>query len=114
MGAPGLFAGLEVGYLSSRQTLAGSSVGGAAVANLTFFQQRIARGLDLSASVYNLFGTRYSDPASEEFRQDSIAQDGRTARVWLTIHVPAHELSDGVDGEAGGAAPSVGAQSPGC
>jgi iron complex outermembrane receptor protein len=58
------------------------------VANVTFFKQRVARGLDVSASLYNLFGTRYSDPASEEFRQDSIAQDGRTARVWLTLTFP--------------------------
>ena len=88
LGRPGLFAGFELGYLSSRRTIAGSSVGAEAVANLTIFKQRIARGLDLSASLYNLFGTRYSDPASEEFRQDSIPQDGRTARVWLTITFP--------------------------
>jgi len=88
LGRPGLFAGIELGYLSSRRTIAGGSVGAAAVANVTFFKQRVARGLDVSASLYNLFGTRYSDPASEEFRQDSIAQDGRTARVWLTLTFP--------------------------
>ena len=61
------------------------------VANLTFYKQRmLPRGLDLSASLYTTFSARTTPhPASEEFRQDTLAQDGRTARVWLTVNFPA-------------------------
>jgi iron complex outermembrane receptor protein len=37
--------------------------------------------------MYNLTNTTYSDPGSEEHRQDSIVQDGRTFRVKLTYHL---------------------------
>jgi len=39
------------------------------------------KGLDLSASVYNLFDKSYQDPASLDHLQDSLVQDGRTFRV---------------------------------
>jgi iron complex outermembrane receptor protein len=88
LGSSGVFAGLEVRYLSARQTLAGRTVAAAFVPNLTFFKRRLAKNVDISAAVYNLFDTKYADPGSEEHRQDSILQNGRTARIRVTVTLP--------------------------
>ena len=72
----------ELQYLSQRGTLAGELVAAATVAHVTF-SQRLGHGLDVVATVRNLFDQRYADPASDEHLQDSIPQDGRTFRVGL-------------------------------
>ncbi len=46
--------------------------------------ERIAGKAELSASIYNLFDTRYSDPGGQEHVQDLIAQDGRSYRLKLS------------------------------
>jgi len=79
-----LSAGLEVQYAGRRLTLAGDYARGYAVGNLTFLSRQIVKGLDLSASVYNLLDSRYADPASEHHIQDTIEQDGRNFRLKLT------------------------------
>ncbi|MEY2409178.1 MAG: iron complex outerrane recepter protein [Verrucomicrobiota bacterium] len=79
-----IFAGLEVQASSSRRTVRGGEAGAFAVCNLTLFSHEIVKGLDLSASVYNLFDARFSDPVSLDFAQDKIRQDGRNFRVKLT------------------------------
>ncbi len=79
-----LFAGLETQYTSSRRTLLDNRAGAAYVTNATLFGQALANRLELSVSVYNLFGTDYGDPGSAEHLQDVIEQDGRTVRVKLT------------------------------
>lgn len=79
-----IFAGLEERYASSRKTLAGSATEAVWITNLTLFAPRIWKNLDFSASVYNLFDYAYGDPASEDFRQDQIPQDGRSFRIKLT------------------------------
>ncbi len=88
-----VFAGLEVQYMSKRQTvftdLSGDTLKGQdtpdfAVVNLTLFSQNIVKNLEASASVYNLFDNQYFDPASRFHLQDAIRQDGRTFRVKLT------------------------------
>lgn len=88
--------GLEYLYTSSRttlwsdpsfvpaQTVSGEDVGGFGVVNLTLFSQDVVKGLQFSASVYNLLDTRYSDPSSRYHLQDSLPRDGRTFRVRLT------------------------------
>jgi iron complex outermembrane receptor protein len=40
--------------------------------------------LRLTASVYNLFDKKFSDPASLAHRQETIEQDGRIFRFKLT------------------------------
>jgi outer membrane receptor protein involved in Fe transport len=50
------------------------------IANLTLLNRTMAKGLENSASVYNLFDKRYSDPGRPEHLQDLIAQDGRSFR----------------------------------
>jgi iron complex outermembrane receptor protein len=79
-----LRAGVELNYASSRKTPAGGSVGGRTLANLTLFSERLAPGLELSASVYNLFDKRHADPGGEEHAPiDAIQQDGRSYRLKL-------------------------------
>ena len=78
------FAGFELQYTSSRNTFEGGKVDGFTVANLTLSAQKFWRGLEASASVYNLFNEKFSDP-SASFPY-AIEQDGTTFRVKLTYH----------------------------
>lgn len=76
--------GMELQYIGRRKTLAGRYAGGYAVANLTLISQKLAHGLEISASLYNLFDRRYVDPGRPEHLQDVILQDGRNFRVKLS------------------------------
>jgi len=79
-----LRAGVELQYTGPRKTLAGATTGGYGIANLTLLSRRLVRGLELSASVYNLFDKRHADPARPEHAPiDAIAQDGRNFRLKL-------------------------------
>jgi iron complex outermembrane receptor protein len=89
-----VFAGLEVLYSSSRdtvftdpssgQTFPGSDAPGYAIVNFTLFSQNIVKNLEVSGSIYNLLDKTYYDPASRFHLQNAIQQDGRTFRVKLT------------------------------
>jgi iron complex outermembrane receptor protein len=89
-----IFASVQLQYVSRRTTsffdastqtqAVGPDVAGHAIVNLTLFGQNLAKGLDLSASVYNVLDKRYSDPATPFHQQASIEQDRRTFRVKLT------------------------------
>jgi iron complex outermembrane receptor protein len=46
--------------------------------------RNIVPGLDLSASVYNLFDQEYASPGSAGHTQDSIPQDGRRYGLRVT------------------------------
>lgn len=84
------FATIETCYGSARLNATGESVAGAAIVNLTLLSRDLVKGLDLSASVYNLLDTRYSLPAGPEQVNSlgeslqSIQQDGITFRVKAT------------------------------
>ena len=78
-----LSAGVELLYMSSRDTLAGASASGYTTTNLTLFSKDVIKGLEISASVRNLFDKTFSDPGSGEQVQDEIEQDGRT--FWLKV-----------------------------
>lgn len=79
-----LFTGVEGQYTGERQTLAGIPVGSVTIFNANLLAQNLARGLDISAAVYNVFDRRYADPGSEEHKPvNAIEQDGRTFRVKL-------------------------------
>ena len=88
-----VFAGLEYQYTSKRntlfttttgQTLPGTDVSSFGVFNVTLFSQNIVKNLEFSASVYNVLGQHYADPATRFHLQDQIPQDGRTFRIKLT------------------------------
>ena len=79
-----VFAGLEFQYTSKRLTLNGGEASGFGVVNFTLFSQNLVKGLELSASIYNLLDRRYNDPATPLLPEDLIPRDGRTYRVKLT------------------------------
>ena len=80
-----IFGGVEFQYTSGRTTLKGTEASGFGVVNLTLFSQNLVKGLELSASIYNLFDRDYGDPVTSTFHpQDIIERDGRTFRVKLT------------------------------
>ena len=76
----GSFASVEVLSLGSRRTISGATLGAATTANLTLIAP-IHTGLELVATARNLFDVQYSDPASDQHRQDLIPQNGRTVRI---------------------------------
>ena len=79
-----LLLGLEEQYTSSRKTVFRDETGGYAVTNLTLYGRKLYKGLDVSASVYNLFDKQFSNPASAAHLQETIEQDGRVFRFKLT------------------------------
>lgn len=79
-----LFASLDAQYTSPSLTLAGNTVSGFAVFNVTLLGHTLGKHLDLSASVYNLFDKKYFDPGRPEDPEDAIQQDGRNFRIKVT------------------------------
>jgi iron complex outermembrane receptor protein len=79
-----IFAGLELQYTSRVITQARQYTDGYVLANFTLFSRELAPGLELSASVYNLFDAHYAHPVSTAHTQDTIEQPGRSFRVKLT------------------------------
>ncbi len=76
-----VFLGFEEQFTSQRKTYSGRQAGSFFITNLTLFNENLIKGLEISASVYNLFNKKYSDPVGEEHLQDKIGQDGRTFRL---------------------------------
>ena len=62
----------------------GEDAAGYGIVNFTLFSQNLIKGLEISASVYNILDRRYDDPASRFHVQDVIQQDGRSFRVKVT------------------------------
>ena len=81
--------------MGRRRTISGDSVGGFMISNLTLFSQRLLGDFELSAGLYNIFDKRYADPGSEEHRQNSLVQDGRTFRVKITYRFPFAGVENG-------------------
>lgn len=79
-----IFSGVDFRYVSGRTTALGTDVPAYFVVNLTLFSHRFVNGLEVSASVYNLLGRRFYEPAPLELRQALLEQDGRTFQVKLT------------------------------
>jgi len=64
-----------------RRGVQDNDVPGAFVANVSISRRPVARGLGAALTIYNVFGSSYSDPGSVEHRQAVLPQDGRTASV---------------------------------
>ncbi len=81
------FATVETLTTSSRLNTYGNSISGATIVNVTLLNHDLLNGLELSASVYNLFDTHYADPVGSEQTNSlsetlqSIRQDGVTFRI---------------------------------
>lgn len=89
LGGETLIGGLELQYTDRRKTLGGDTTPGFTLVNFTLTSRGLAKGLELSASVYNLADQDYADPAGEEHRanpnltgpMETIPQDGRHYRL---------------------------------
>ncbi len=79
-----IFTGVELQYQGGVKTITGRSESDFLTANLTLFSQKIVKGLEVSASVYNLFDTKYGYPGAEDHLQEVIRQDGRSFRIKMT------------------------------
>lgn len=82
-----LFGGVEVLFTSPRRTLTGSLVPAVGLTNLTLVGRNLLPGLELSASVYNLFNQKYYDPGSLDHLGSGvkrIPQDGIGFRLKAT------------------------------
>lgn len=79
-----MFASLDAQYTSSVQTLAGNTISGFSVLNVTLLGHALGKHLDLSGSVYNVFNKKYFNPGRPEDVEDSIQQDGRNFRIKIT------------------------------
>jgi outer membrane receptor for ferrienterochelin and colicins len=75
------YASMDFQYVSRRITLMGQFAGAYAVPNFTLFSRKVVRGWEVSASLYNAFNYKYSDPAGNGLVEDVIVQDGRGFRV---------------------------------
>jgi outer membrane receptor for ferrienterochelin and colicins len=88
---PRSFVSVEGQFSSSRATRPRASdgvpwvgkVSAAATANVTLIQP-LGPSLELFGGVRNLFDSKYADPVSDQHVQESIEQNGRTARIGLT------------------------------
>jgi iron complex outermembrane receptor protein len=80
----GLRAGYEVRYDSQRLSLDGTRLGGYTVSNLHMSTEALAKGLELSLTIDNLFGKRYAQPGADTNWQNAFVQDGRAVRAQAT------------------------------
>ncbi len=79
-----LFADVDAQYTSPVQTLAGNTLDGFAIFNVTLLAHTITKHLDVSASVYNILNKQYFNPGRPEDTQDAIQQDGRNFQIKIT------------------------------
>jgi len=79
-----LIGSLEIQYQGSVIAPARTAVDDFTLVNFTLLEQLRAKGPRFSASVYNLFATRYRTAGSGNTLQDAIGQNGRTFSVGLT------------------------------
>jgi outer membrane receptor for ferrienterochelin and colicins len=76
-----VFASMDLQYVSKRATLAGQYAGSYVVPNFTLFSRKLLKGWEASASLYNAFNQKYSDPVGNAREADTLEQDGRTFRI---------------------------------
>jgi iron complex outermembrane receptor protein len=82
-----LYTGFVGRYLSERRTPFNTYTDVYFVADWTVMVKGSIPGLEVAASVYNLFNESYGDPGSEEHLQDVIMQDGRSYRLKVSYHL---------------------------
>lgn len=79
--------GYELQYSSDRLSLAGTDIDGYWLSNLHLSTDRLAKGLELSLGLYNLFNQRYELPVAygRYTWQNALEQDRRAARLKVTF-----------------------------
>jgi len=83
-----LSLGFEAQYTGPRKTLAGTQTAQYTVANITASSREFAGGFRLSATLYNVFNRKYSDPVGQEIAEPALQQNGRDFRIQImrTFH----------------------------
>ena len=76
-----LSLGVEGIYTSNRVTLQQRATGDMWLMNATLLSRELRPGMEISASIYNVFDRKFRFPGGPEHLQDTIEQDGRTFRV---------------------------------
>ncbi len=76
-------SGLDLRYVSSSLAPSGGLAPSYWVADVTLFTRRWLNGVELTATVDNIFDHRYYDPTPLELRQSILEQPGRT--FWVTL-----------------------------
>ncbi len=84
--ALGAMTGLSVQFAGMRKTHTEESLPPVALAIWNVVRP-VGRDVEFQATIFNLFNARYSEPASTDHLQGSIAQDGRQVAVRLLWHV---------------------------
>jgi outer membrane receptor for ferrienterochelin and colicins len=79
-----LSAGVEMQYVGAATTLRGNRADDFVVTNVTLLRKPMAKGLEVSGTIYNLFDGHYAYPGAEDHAQDLIEQDGRMVQGKLT------------------------------
>lgn len=79
-----VYAGLELQYHGSVMTVDARCVDDFVVTNITLLGERIFKGLDISAGIYNAFSTKYGYPGAADHVQSVIYQNGRTVQAKFT------------------------------
>ncbi len=77
----GLRAGYELRYDSARLSLDGSRLPAFMLSNVHLTTGALAKDLDLSLTVGNLFDKRYAHPGADTNWQNALEQDGRSVRL---------------------------------
>lgn len=80
----GLHAGYELRYESQRLSLDGTDLGGFALSNLQLSTSALAKGLEMSLGIYNLFDKRYAQPGADSNWQNAFEQNGRSVGMRLS------------------------------
>jgi outer membrane receptor protein involved in Fe transport len=74
------FVSTEILVIGTRRTLAGDMLKPAATADVTVTAP-FGAAFEIVGGVHNLFNVQYADPASDQHREDSIPQNGRTLEI---------------------------------
>lgn len=84
LASTGVRFGYELQYSSERQSIDGTDLDGYWLSNLHLSTDTLAKGLEVSLGLCNLFDTRYEHPGSDINWQNVIEQDGRSVRLKAT------------------------------
>jgi len=79
-----LIPGMSMRYRSSVKTLAGNKTDDQFVFDFTLLSMEWIKGLELSASIYNLLNKRIENPGAVEHLQDIIELNGRSFQFKIT------------------------------
>jgi iron complex outermembrane receptor protein len=79
-----VFLGFELLARSDLLTAQNNKLEDRAIGNITIFSHNVVKGLELSASIYNLWDTKYADPVSPDFSIEAAPQERRSFRVKVT------------------------------